>query len=286
MKMDFYLTTDPKNRLMKKFSFVFLPAITLLIVAFIFVSGCKKNNNDPPAPELPPETSFLMDFADFSNPDDTLRQKSVESYKNWGHAYSQVVVWNTVLKVALAVPVASYLQAFNSAGVYHPEDESWVWIYGFKLNGVQHIGELTAFMKNDNVIWEMRISKENHYDNFLWYHGLSTTDQFGGYWIINENPENPNELLRIEWVNLGDGQKGIRYTNIKKGSPDEKSYISYGAVNSKLDRYYRIYTMRYDNLTEIEWNHTDFQGRSKDAWHFEDIEWHCWGSNLQDVTCP
>jgi len=77
-----------------------------------------------------------MDFADFSNPDDTLRQRSIESYKNWGHAYAQVVVWNTLLKVALAVPVASYLQAFNSAGVYHPEDESWVWIYGFKLNGI------------------------------------------------------------------------------------------------------------------------------------------------------
>lgn len=262
-----------------------LQAILFLAIVIVLAESCKKND-DPPPPELLPATSFLMDFADFSDPDDTLHQRSIESYKNWGRAYSQVVVWNTLLKVGLAVPVASFQQAYNSAGVYHPEDESWVWIYGFKLNGVQHIGELTAFRQNDNVIWEMRISKENHYDNFLWYNGLSTKDQTMGYWILNESPENPNPLIRINWIQNNNGVSGIEYINIKDGSPDEHSYISYGFADGELDRHYRIYTMRYDNLTEIEWNHTDFRGRTKDAWHFEDIDWHCWDTNLQDITCP
>jgi hypothetical protein len=257
----------------------------LIAASLLVINGCKKND-DPPPPDMVPEQSFIMDFADYSNPDDTLKQKNADSYKNWGHAFVQTAFWNNVLKTSMAIPVASFLESYKHNAVWHAENENWTWNYNFTSGGNTYYAELTAYWENINVIWEMRISKENSYEDFLWYHGSSSGNQIGGYWIINGNPQEPEELLRIDWVRATEDQWGIQYKIIKEGSQDKNSYITYGMINGEFDRYYNVYTVRYDNNTEIEWNSEDFHGRIRDAWHFLDVYWHCWNNNLQDTNCP
>jgi len=259
-----------------------------VVIGFILSIGvvsCKKENNDP-APDLPPESSFIMDFSGFSNPDDTLSSRGIATYQNWGHAYTNVVVWSTIIKVGLAVPVAAFYESFNHEAVYHPDENNWTWSYNFTAVGVVHEAELTGFIVSDTVNWEMRITKDGQYNDFLWYTGKNSFDRSGGYWILNENPTNPNEMLRIDWTYDGGGIGDIKYTNIIPGGAENGGYIYYGTQTGDMTRFYDIYNKGLDNLTEIEWSHIDYHGHVKDPNKFGDSDWHCWDTTLQDVICP
>lgn len=259
--------------------------ITGLLFSFVLVS-CKKDNNSEPAPELPPESSFEMDFSGFSNPNDTLASRNLSSYHNWGHAYADVAVWSTIIKVGLAVPVAAFYESFNHEAVYHPGDNNWTWCYNFMAGGTVHEAELTGYLENDTVNWEMRITKAGAFTNFLWYTGKNSFDRSGGYWILNEKPANPNPLLRIDWTYEGGGIGDMQYTNVKPGGAENGGYIHYGTSTGDLTRFYNIYNKGQDNLTEIEWSNVDYHGHIKDPKVFGDSDWHCWDDSLQDVVCP
>jgi hypothetical protein len=259
--------------------------LTILFLLSIGLVSCKKENSEP-APQLPPESSFVMDFSGFANANDTLNSREIASYQNWGHSFVSVTVWNAIITVGLAVPVAAFYESFNHQAVYHPDENNWTWSYNFKAGGVWHEAELTGFFISDTVNWEMRITKDGFYSDFLWYTGKNSFDRSGGYWILNENPDNPNELLQIDWTYEGGGIGDISYTNIKPGSPENGGYINYGTMAGDLTRFYDIFNKGQDNLTEIEWNHNDNHGRVADPGKFGDTNWHCWDVTLQDVICP
>ena len=269
-----------KNRSVKLISFLLVTAFSFLVV----FQGCKKD--DDPALEIPPESTFLMDFSDFSSADDTTNSKgtkSVQTYKNWGHSFVNIAVWSAVITVGLAVPVASFKEAFNHEAIYHPDEKTWTWSYNFDVNGT-HEAELTGYVEEDSVVWEMRI------DTFLWYYGRSHVDISGGYWILNESKNQQTQLLKIVWNrNSDDGTADITYTNVApagSGYHDNNGgYISYGITTGEYDRYYDIYNKWADNLTEIEWNASDKYGRIRDFKKFGDMNWHCWDTTLQDSNC-
>jgi hypothetical protein len=263
------------------------PAVILLsFVTLIFlVNGCKKDENKP-APDLPPQSSFLMDFSDFSNPDDTLAARDITTYQNWGYSYANVAVWNAIITIGLAVPVASFLESFNHEAVYHPDQNKWTWSYNVTVGLIVYEAELTGYLETDSVIWEMRITKGTEYTDFLWYYGWSDIANTGGFWYLYENPESPNKLLKILWARHSDGTEEISYTNVKPGAPENGGYIFYGTVIADFDRFYDIYNKGQDNLTEIEWSSTLHNGHVKDPLHFGDDQWHCWDTNLVDIVCP
>lgn len=255
-----------------------------LIFSIVLVS-CKKENTDP-APQLPPESSFVMDFSGFSNPDDTTTSRGFGTYQNWGHAYANVVVWSTIIKVGLAVPVAAFAESFNHEAVYHPDANNWTWSYNFQVAGAWHEAELTGFFQSDTINWEMRITKEGAYTDFLWYTGKNSYDRSGGYWILNEKPENPNPMLRIDWTYEGGGIGDIKYTNVVPGGNENGGYINYGTQSGELDLFYDIYNKGQENLIEIEWSKDYHNGHVADPVKFGDSEWHCWDVQLQDTECP
>lgn len=262
--------------------------INFLIIGFVLSLGlvsCKKENNEP-SPQLPPESSFVMDFTGFSNPDDTLTSRDFGTYQNWGHSYANVVVWSTIIKVGLAVPVAAFAESFKHDAVYHPDDNNWTWSYNFMAGGVVHEAELTGFIVSDTVNWEMRITKDGAFSSFLWYTGKNSFDRSGGYWILNEKPANPNPMLRIDWTYSGSGIGDIKYTNVVPGGPENGGYIFYGTAADDMNRFYDIYNKGQDNLLEIEWSHENHNGRVKDPKKFGDSVWHCWNTMLQDDVCP
>ncbi len=267
---------------MKTFKNLFIKSAFLLVALIFITTSCKKE--DEPAPDLPPQSSFVMDFSDFSNPDDTLGSREIATYQNWGYSYANVVIWQTILTVGLAVPVASFLESFNHEAVYHPDQDNWTWSYNVTVNLVVYEAELTGYLQADSVVWEMRITAGNQYSDFLWYYGKSAFNESGGYWILQENPLNANALLRIDW-NKDMYEADIRYTNVRPGDIENGGYIFYGTALADFMSY-NIYNKGLDNLTSIEWSSENKDGHVRDPHHFGDDLYHCWDTNLMDEVCP
>jgi hypothetical protein len=265
----------------------YLVLLTIVLIGMLSVSGCKKDSEDPKtAPALPPQSGFVMNFDDFSKPADTLKSAfAVDSYANWGYSYLNVAFWNSVLTVTLAIPVASYVEAFNHEAIYHPDTDNWTWSYNFNVGFTAYEAELTGKVVDTYVNWEMRITKAGEYADFLWYRGKSDLLQTGGYWILSENPVNANDFLRIDWKKYSDGTSDIKYSNIKPGDSENGSYIWYGTALTTFDRFYQIFHKSVNNHTAIEWSATLNNGHVKDPLHFNDTGWHCWDYQLQDIVC-
>jgi hypothetical protein len=260
-----------------------LKSMFLLAVILMIITGCKKNDN--PAPALPPQSSFVMDFSDFSNPNDTLVPREINTYQNWGFSYANVVVWQSLITVGLAVPVASFAESFNHEAVYHPNADNWTWSYNVTVGMVVYEAKLTGYLQSDSVVWEMRVTKGTDFADFLWYYGKSALNETGGYWILQENPLNPNPLLKIDWNHYDVGMADITYTNIRPEDPQNGGYIFYGTNLNDFNRFYHVYNKGLDNLTEIEWNSINKNGHVKDLHHFGDEQWHCWNELLIDISC-
>ena len=132
----------------------------------------------------------------------------------------------------------------------------------------------------------MHITKTGIFEDFLWYTGTSLSDGSNVKWILFHKPNNPTELLSIEWNRNSENTGNIKYMNIVPGGTENGAYIKYGDdSDTDLNAYYLIYNKGQDNLTEIEWNQTNKNGRVKDENKFGDTEWHCWDENLKDPDC-
>ena len=259
----------------------------LLILGMTSCTKYDETAESNPAPEIPPASTFAMDFNDFSNID-TTAFKSSQTYNNWGWAALNVGVWNTILTITFAIPVASFHEAFNHQGVWNPAEGKWIWSYNFIAGGVVHLAELKASSVSEGIKWEMFISKTNAFTDFLWYHGVSNLTNTEGEWHLNENPNTPGEIILIEWNRNSTGSEAdIKYTNVKQGAPENGGYIFYGInTNVPFDAFYHIYGASADNLVTIEWSRTNKNGHVSDEAHFGDTSWHCWDEMLLDIICP
>ena len=270
-----------------RFRLFYAIAILLLIGSS---SGCKSPISED-APEIPPKETFLMDLSfDTSakvaayyggyEPNVTILTAS-----NYNFAAGNVFVWNAVITVGLAVPVAAFVESFHHAPIY--KDGEWVWSYNVRVGEV-YTAELHGKIEDQKVKWAMYISKDGGYQDFNWFTGESDIAGTEGTWTLNNKPEEPTPLLGILWHrdktnNIGD----ITYTNIVSGGPEEGGYISYATtLDTPYDAYYDIYNKGKDDLINIEWNRTTIAGRVKNLAHFGDVDWHYWDSSQQDTIAP
>jgi hypothetical protein len=271
---------------MKKSTFYLFSSIFVLftIVSLAVLQGC--NDKDEPAPQLPPESTFIIDFSDFQDAD-TTTNRDTETYKNWWWAATNGVVWNTFIAVNMVVPVAAFREAFNHEAIYDPDTESWTWSYNFWVGTAAYLASLHASLMEDGVKWEMFISKDGSFSNFLWYSGVSSLEVTEGTWILYHNPQDPIELVEITWHrNPDNGTGDIKYLNIVPGGAENGGYIYYGlTTDTPYNAFYNIYNKGQDNLTGIQWNRTTKEGRVNDPDHFGDSLWHCWDQQLQDTDC-
>ncbi len=206
---------------------------------------------------------------------------------NWNHATFNVGFWNVVVVVGLAVPVAAFAASFQNIPLQQP-DGSWVWSYSVRIGSTVYSAELHGEYIAQGVRWEMRISKEGGYQDFLWYYGENNLPATEGFWIMKESPEKPNDLLRIDWSrSIADGTYAIRYTNIVPGGPENGGYIDVQYTKEiPYDYLWDIYNKGQDNHTYIEWSDSTKEGRVQDFKHFGDDDWHCWDSGHMNVACP
>jgi len=264
-------------------------------VYFLFISisiialSCKKDNS-PPAPSLPPQSSFVIEFSDFSNgvsgslPFSVT--KSVEVLSNYQTAALKVAYWNTLLYLKTAIPTACFKEAFNHKGSYLSTN-TWEWKYDLTLGTNNITSKLQAKLVTDSVQWKMLISAAGDsvtITDFIWFTGISALDGSGGSWTINESPSLPNPLFSINWTKRNYQIGNVQYTYVKPGEPATGNYIEFGSLDSTLvvnNKYYKVYTVIPVPYTiEIDWNSASKAGRYRDI-----NGWHCWDSNKLNINC-
>lgn len=278
LKAVIYLQSPYTKLLIMKSIRIIVLLSLLLSVSF---QSCKKDHGI--APDLPPESAFLADFSDFEESKAGFDKTTV----NWTHSFVNVAVWSVIIVVGMAVPVASYAEAVNNREAVYQSDNTWLWEYSFPKDVNSHTAKLFGTIQEGTVDWEMYITKTGVYEDFLWYTGTSDLDGMSGTWTLFDKPTNPTEKLRIDWARTTGSTGHIKYTNIEPGGAENGGYILYGNdADSDLNAYYDIYNKGDDNLTEIEWNQTNLNGRVKDPFKFGNEEWHCWDETQQDIVCP
>ncbi len=274
----------------KNFLFIFILGFAFMLF------GCAEDDPtetpDPgQAPELPPQSTFVMDFSDFAEegaiPFNDGDGAEILTRINHGWAVINVAIWNGIILGGLAIPVAAFLEAFNHEAILQT-DGRWKWEYNFHAGGDLHVAELYGQIVDGEVQWEMYISRQGQFEDFLWFSGINNLTATEGSWNLNNDPQNPIPLLEILWHrNPAEGTADISYTNIEPGGPENGGYIFYGITNeTPYNAFYDIYNIGQDHLTEIEWDRINKPGQIKSQNIFSDEDWHCWDGNLDDIDCP
>jgi len=272
-----------------------LSLIVVLMLALATFQSCEKDDatDEGVAPELPPVESFIMPFDGFEDADTTglvvSDDKSGVSYYNWFYSATNLVVWNTVLTLNLAIPVAAFGEAFNHEAEYLG-DGIWSWKYTSDFNGQTYESELTAqFINSEEIQWDMYIAQVGGFSKVNWFTGITHVDGKSATWTLNYDPYNPKAFVQIDFEeNVANGVGFIRYTNIIPNHKDNGDYLEYREIVNptvEFDRAYDIFRNSTDNLLEIQWNEANGNGRVKNNAEFGDDEWHCWDTEFLNTEC-
>lgn len=262
-----------------------LHLLLVLVILVLTVAGCSDVSE---APTIPPVETFVIPVEDFeNNGTGGLVSFGTGNQSNWNCAALAVGIWSTIIRVGLAVPVAAFRASFHNISLQQP-DGSWVWSYSVNIGGSIYTAKLYGQFITEGVRWEMRISKEGEYEDFLWYYGENNLPATEGFWILKQSPAVPTDLVRINWSrNISAGTHAVRYANIVPDGPRNGGYIDTQYTKDiPYDHIWDMYNKGEDNHTYIEWSSTTGEGRVKNSNYFSDDDWHCWDSDRMNVTCP
>ena len=264
-------------------SFVF-KSLSLLVFVLLFAACEKDQIKSEVAPELPPESSFIVDFQSFVDGKGKTAVTQSSTNLNFFIASTNVAIWQTVIAVGMVIPSAVFLHSFKHNPEYLGQN-TWSWDYSFPVSGVTHSAKLTGEVIGTEVEWKMYVSKNGAFTDYLWYTGRSKTDGTSGYWVLNDNPTKKGELFRIEWTNDQKGEQSIRFENLTAGA-ENGSFIQYKKTNdSNYDSFFDYYLKSQKTSMEIEWNSSSRDGRVKSQKAFKNLDWQCWNKALVDIDC-
>jgi hypothetical protein len=280
-----------KNTILKSSSYVMAVALVLGMA----LSSCKPKED---APALPPQGSMAPNFSSFGGSDGNRMArpadlkgglKVTDSTATWGHAALNVLIWDVILYVNLAVPTGAFAESFNHDAKWDRKDEHWVWNYGFNWL-VHYEAELHGWYDGDYVNWEMHISQTGGFQDVIWFSGRSHINGLEGSWVLNKDGNNPVTYIGINWsrATLSSDEFAIRFTNMLAGDAGNGNYIQAGIEEDAVagtDRFYNIYDVNTGKTTEIKWHHLNQNGRVKNETHFGDTNWHCWDEFHVDAIC-
>jgi hypothetical protein len=264
--------------------------VLILALSTGFFTSCKKDKATPPV--LPPAESMTIDFSNFTSAKKSLDigsgQKGTIS-ENWEYATLIAGVWNNIISVNLAIPVAAFKLAVSQTPVNNAAN-TWQWSYNVTLPLATYKARLTGLIRTTDVQWKMYITREGTggFAEFLWFEGTSKLDGTGGQWILYQDSLSPVAYLQIDWTKTASTIGYIKYTYIKNGDLFKTSYIEYGLTTNALNAYYTIhyydFGMAKFSDVSIEWNTTVFNGRVKSS-YFLLGDWYCWDRNKINAVC-
>ena len=273
-----------------------LNALFLVLV----LSACSTDEEvlAPESPELPPLETMVPDFSAFeglrgqASPDNGRSQNFLP---NATVAYLNYVVWNTLLTIDMALPVAAFSESFNHDVTYDSDNNRWVWAYSIANGDDTFEANLFASMSGDAVRWEMYASKtgDQSFEDVLWFKGTSSLDRKSGEWIIYKDADAPRQHLLIDWERNND-EVSIRFTSLDE-APESRipngSYVEYGyQPEENYNFFYNLFFVQNndlpaDKLIEIRYNTDTKEGSIRSAQDFDSEGWNCWNSQFENVEC-
>lgn len=271
----------------------------VLILSVTFTQSCEKDPVEEEeiqqlaAPDVPPAEMFTMPVAAVTETetDTTMATTNGFTYWNWAHAALSLVGWNTVVYLNMAVPTAAFARAFNEEPVYIG-DLTFQWAYQYtapaELGGNIYDIRLTGQYIDDaqEVQWIMNASQVGGFTNFVWYTGITATDNTEGHFTLNRHPANPEPYLRMDYAaGLSPEDGTLRFTNVIPTHPENGHYLEY-RTDSTAD-FNRAFDLQRSNgdFLEIRWNEPAGDGRVRHPQRFNDNEWHCWDTEQRDIEC-
>ncbi len=248
-------------------------SVTLAAVLVVSLAGCEKDKKVE-APPLPPASSMIIDMDGFNT------GKVTGSYNNIGMAVGAVLYWNSMLTIGLAIPVASYKEAFNHEAV-RVDNDTWQWSYDVVVHDTIFTAVLTADVTDDIVDWEMSISKEDGFQDFIWYTGTCNILATSGTWTLYNNPGDPTELIGITWNHDYETETfDVEYLDISGGDYDG-SYIYLAITDDPVfNAVYEIHNALQDTTVTVNFNTVTHAGNISNG-----INTYCWDVNYLDVAC-
>jgi len=278
---------------MKKTLIILLSAVLMAGL----LTSCKKKKGDPPA--LPIEESMIIDFSNFEigkkSVDLFYSDKGVEN-SNWEFAATVAGYWRAILTSTLIVPVSAFKLAVDQTPEWIEED-TWEWNYSASVFSVTYKARLVGQIRASDVLWTMYVTREGNggYPEFVWFEGTSALDGNSGQWTLNHSYTYQESVLQIDWTSSGNSVGTVKYTYVRTLNDNREtdtfngSYIEYGKTSNTLDAYYSIHYYSKDYLTfwdvDVEWSTVSYNGRVQCSPRFVDSDWHCWNSQLVNVTC-
>lgn len=275
-------------------------SLVLLALVLAMFTACEEGGptpiDDQVAPTLPPAELYTLPTEELTETEqDTTTSNTTTNrvtYRNWVHAGVNLVVWNTAVVVNVAVPLAAFGRAFNETPVFIGNSTfAWTYIYrepvgqGGKVYNVVLTGKYLN--STQDVEWVLTASQVGGFNDFEWFRGIVSTDFSQGNFTINHKPNNPEPYLSIDYSNDNTDQT-LRYTNVNPSNNGRGGYVEYRAESANpFNRAFDVSSgpNQGNQLLEIQWTVPGNQGRVKHPSHFNDTDWHCWNSLLQDTDC-
>ncbi len=245
----------------------------------MFFTSCDKDQGQ--APIAPSVESFIIDMSDF---DKTPTQRLNTNYEHFNFAVKSLNDWKTLIKAYLDLPINAYKEATKQAAIYQTS-QFWLWTCDFDLMKVNYSASLFGRVKNDSVNWNMYVSSEGVFKDFMCLKGQSSLNHHQGYWRLKDNAVDNKEIIKIEWSELNNT---IKYTDISSEKDQKGNYIEAGVLeknDNNFTNYLKIYDASKAVMTEIQWDKITKKGRVKNTQYFKNEDWHCWNSELENDDC-
>ena len=262
-----------------------------LIACLIVFSSCSEDNGEsnPTAPQLPPQQSMSANMGGFPSNGEGSAANSGEARTHFNFAAGNVLFWQTLINVQLAIPVAAFQEAFNHSFEYLDSDGIWKSEYDVSVANKSMTATLYADRSGNQIEWEMYLSLPGEFDNFLWFSGESNLDNSGGTWVLYRSPSEPRAALQIDWQKENDATIKSTYTLIDTQADKSGSFIEFGlSSEAAFTHYYEVSVKSessedYDAL--IYYNQETRIGSVTSVSYFGDNDKRCWNSSLENTDC-
>ncbi|MEL6536340.1 MAG: hypothetical protein AAFQ98_13070 [Bacteroidota bacterium] len=257
----------------------------LLIVSMMtfIVASCTPTTEEPAQVDIPPSSTFEMENFNAWPSDNGNRGGRQETKIAYGLSALTVGIWQAFTGLTMVLPVTAFKAAISQTPTYNEDRGAWHWSYtvGDTASATQLICDLYGTLSNEQINWEMNLTKTDAFSEFVWYTGVSRLDETSGSWTVYRDPEGtPRSFLQIDWdrdTTAGTGT--IRYTDIDDTDGGDGNYIEAGRVDGAT--YDSYFTISGNDLLEIEWNKTTKEGRVRR----NNGDWSCWDTDLEDIDC-
>lgn len=272
-------------------------ALGISVMVLLFASSCEKNEEAAP-PELPPYETMAANFDEFKVKEQTTKSLAMggDSMATWNHAHGVVGIWSFMLTATMVVPVTAYYHSFSHSPV-NVGDKLWQWEYEVDGFTSKYIARLTGEVRDNDVTWEMYLTKEGvqGFPEFKWFEGTSSLDGKSGAWTLYHSYQFQEAVLKMDWKRTNDEVGEVKYTYVRELDDNREinlfngSWLTYGKQDDALDAFFKVHWWdawtQKDKDAEIMWSTSEYYGKVKNSHFFGDEEWHCWDSYGYDMVC-